>query len=154
MVRVVLFERANRSLFSWLIFVVSGSRWTHSALEINGKVYDAAESVGFVSERPPLNLWGQRKIRVYDIIGVNDNHAELWAKQRLGRKYDYVGIFGWLWSVHNQRKFYCFEFVWRYLAAVDIVQPATSSIGAIDIITALGSFSYEGPAQQFIKGQR
>lgn len=153
MVRVVLFERANRSLFSWLIFIVSGSRWTHSALEVNGKVYDAAESVGCVAERPPLRMWGQRKIRVYDLIGVDLYHAEQWVHSRLGRKYDYIGIFGWLWSVHNQRKFYCFEFVWRYLAAVGKVQPATSSIGAIDIITALGNFVYEGPAQQFIRGQ-
>ncbi len=147
--RVVLFERDNWSLISWLIFIVTGSRWTHSAIEVCGGLYDASESIGSISQRPPICMWGKRKVRVYELEGVPGADCLEWVKQRLGKKYDWVGIFGWVWSVHDQRKFYCFEFVWRMLAHYNYVPYATSKISAKDIITVFHEHSYEGPANKY-----
>lgn len=144
--RIILFQLDKKSLFSWLICLVTGSKWTHSAIQVNNRVYEASESKGCIATRGKIGTYGKRVIRVYD-CEVNDTRAEMWVQKHLGKRYDYVGIFGWLWNVHSRDHFYCFEFTWDFMKIFVLQNPEIPKhLSAKTIINALRKPNYEGPS--------
>jgi len=146
--QVVMFEREN-SLFSWIISLVTGSRYTHAGILIREDVYDADETRGTVRFAGKLRNWKDRRVKILscrDPLGLGRQYAH----SQEGRKYDYKGVFGWLFNRQSRRKLYCFEYVYYCLVAADSAQMIDDhNINQKDIINLGLNLDYEGKAKHY-----
>ena len=109
--KVVLFKYKWTSIISLLIAIVTGSVYTHAALIVEGCLYEATEDKGEVINTRKLSDFGKREVVVFDLPDP-DMFGRVWAKAQVGRKYDWKGVFGWLLSNEDRKKFYCFEYAY------------------------------------------
>jgi hypothetical protein len=104
-------KQAVIGLFSW-------SNYCHAALLFNGErcIYDASESRGDVNWGKSLVELGKQKIVVYDIPDDETPYRE-YALKKLGTKYDWKGISGWIPFLpsNDPKTVYCFELVLQTL---------------------------------------
>ena len=110
---VVLFEGSWRSLTGVLIMVVTRSRYSHAAVNLNGRMVDASESRGNVGETTALDLAPRRRVRAFE-VDLRDPVHRNFITQHLGAEYDWAGVLGWLFRANSRRRFYCFEFAYKF----------------------------------------
>ena len=110
---VVLFEGSWRSLTGVLIMCVTRSRYSHAAVNLNGRMVDASESRGNVGETTALDLAPSRRVRAFE-VDLRDPVHRNFIKQHMGAEYDWAGVLGWLFRANSRRRFYCFEFAYQF----------------------------------------
>ena len=92
-VKIILF-RKNNSIISKCISLVTGSNITHSAVLVDGELWDASEKRGNFGRAKAKKLLN-RKVEVYH-LGASDIQAQAWVVNNDGKKYDYAGILQWV----------------------------------------------------------
>jgi uncharacterized protein YycO len=140
--RVVLFKYKWTSLISLLIGIITGSVYTHAGIIINGRVYEATETRGEVCDTGRLKDYKDREITVFDLPDP-DMHGTEWAKAQVGRKYDWKGVFGWVFKNEDRKKFYCFEYVYFTIQKSGMSLPHLNRVSGN---TILETMSNERPA--------
>lgn len=105
--KLYLFKPA--SIIGRIITLVTGTKYSHSAVEFKGVMYDTSESRATFGQSD-IDL-SKRKYVVYDFHG----DLTLWKIEMSGKKYDWKGVFGWIFGAEDKHKFYCFESSWAAL---------------------------------------
>lgn len=110
----------NYKPFSLLIMLFSLSRWSHCAILDGQYVIDATLSTGV--RRIKFSEWVSH-YSSYEIVEMpvtNKVQRLEWARSRVGKKYDPLGILSLiLRKNHEERdKWFCSEFVAEYLGIV------------------------------------
>jgi len=153
--KIVLFRTDWRSFFSIVISIVTKENYSHAALLYKGKLYDASEKrksgAGFGGY---LKDYGSRGCEIYDIGKFNINQ---FLKHNKGVKYDWEGVFGWLFHKDNPRKLYCYEYVLKLLVFIDIIGsvPPTHKHTASEIKRILNSKpQYSGKASSYAQWRK
>ncbi len=103
------------SFFGHLISFITNSEYSHTAIYYKNKLYDSSESRGDFSISD-VNI----NKRPYISFSIGQHDIQDWLNGMLGKKYDYVGIFGWVFNIHNNKEFYCFESVYELLHDLEI----------------------------------
>jgi len=135
-IRVLLFEWSPTSLASWLIKIVTKSKYTHAAVQIGTRYYDSSETRGSVGRRVISTLSNRTcVVLAVEPDGIVDIGS--WVQSQLGRKYDWYGIFGWIFGHQNPEDVYCFEWVWELLDVASGVEPRPNSISGDDLYKRL-----------------
>lgn len=98
-----------------LIKHVTGSPFSHAAIEYNGVIYDASEERGDfnVSHIKPET----RKHIVIEFAGDLSG----WLARMTGKKYDWPGVLGWVFAANSKKRVYCFEAAWQALKDAGVV---------------------------------
>lgn len=112
------------SLIGLIICLVTRSPYAHAAIEMGGVLYDASEHRGSFG-RSDIDVTKRGHIWI-EFSG----DLSPWLMRLTGSKYDWLGVFGWLWKRNRPGRFYCFEAAWQALYEVGIVsgsQPARLS---------------------------
>ena len=118
--RQYLFE--PNGILGYLITIVTGCKYSHSAVGIlyddgSEDIYDASEKRGDFAREDDLDYLFKgfckptRKYVYYDFEG----DATPVIESLEGKKYDWKGVFGWLFKSQDKSKFYCFEVNWLAL---------------------------------------
>jgi len=125
MIQIYLIE--PNSFIGYLITFITGSKYSHAAIAINGILYDSSEKRGdFNVSDVHLN---KRKYVCYELKG---NLSE-WLAMNIGREYDWVGVIGWLFKANDKTKFYCFEAIYSALMYLNIVKETKKSLSGDDL---------------------
>lgn len=99
------FKKGN-TLYAWIIRQRLASRWSHSAVMIDGVVYQATaiHGVSDQPQNPEMFDW-------YDVKG-DDQLFLRRVQERLGRGYDWFSLFAFIPFVKARysKADYCFEF--------------------------------------------
>jgi len=165
--KVVLFKRKTFSPVSWAISWVTKSKYVHAGVlfweHLGDLIVDSSESRGYVGTHKPLKEFGRREVLIYNIPGEHKEALEE-AKRLMGTRYDWDGIWGWIFKKHNKKKLYCFEFVLKLLTKIDSTKRAVNivdiikgrmdgNISAKDIIYVMSKLNlqpqYKGPANKY-----
>lgn len=136
--KIVLFEWTPRSAMAWIILIATGCPFSHAAIEINGKLYDASERRGTLAEADVERLRGRP-------CQVCEFEADLsqWLRKSIGKKYDYTGVLGWMAcrffnrACGNRHRFYCFETVNDAMKAAGFRGVRRKAVSGCDIRNAL-----------------
>ncbi len=149
--KVVLFRKSS-TIISKAIAHVTGSDITHSAVLVNGSLYDSSETRGKFA-RANIKKLKKRKVEVYP-LGASPDQVNAWLAHHLERRYDYAGILGWMVyslvgrffstsKLNAQSKVYCFEATARLVADVQGLKFRTHLSGQ-DLKRVLGAPTYIG----------
>jgi len=111
------------SLIGFIISLVTRSPFAHAAIEYCGVLYDASETRGNFA-RSTIDL-SQRAHLCLEFPG----DLSTWVLEMTmpPKKYDWIGVLGWLFSANDRSKFHCFEAAWSALHAVGIATPINRS---------------------------
>lgn len=104
------------SLFGRIISFVTRSPYSHSAVEIDGVIYDSSEKRG---------SFGIANINLSDRFHIEfevEGDLSGWLKRMEGTQYDWVGIFGWFFKFNDYTRFYCFEATYEALVEINVTE--------------------------------
>lgn len=92
-------------------FLTGGARWSHCAIVDGGHMIEALMLKGVVST--PAGQWAS-KYPSYDLVQIecpNPDAALTFARDQIGKGYDYLGAIGVPWRApwHDPRRWYCSE---------------------------------------------
>jgi len=90
------------SIIGLIICIITGSKYSHSAVLINGELWDSSESRGYFGKNTNL---GNREYISFEFKG----NLTLWLLKMKEVEYDWLGVVGWLFKANDKSKFYCFE---------------------------------------------
>lgn len=104
------------SLLGKIITFITKCPYSHSAVEVDGVLYDSSESRGDfnISHINPSD----REHKVYEFEG----DLSEWVLFMSNSVYDWKGVIGWLFNWNTVNKFYCFEASWMALHFAGIVE--------------------------------
>jgi hypothetical protein len=120
----ILFRYDAPGFFSWMIRKASRSDVSHVEIRPKGHVcISSSEQDGGVRWAKWIS-GNPKKWRTYKVGGVadaQDRRVGVWCVSQIEKKYDWRGIFQWLWPhIRNKdgdlNKWYCSEFCQRALA--------------------------------------
>jgi len=121
------------SFLGLIISWITGCKYSHSIVEIDGIMYDSSETRGKfgITDRKVMYdvVHGRRKNVVYTVPG--DLYP--WIAEMSGTRYDWKGVLGWLFKLNNHKKFYCFEASWKALLIAGIVEHTPNQISGCDL---------------------
>ena len=114
-------EKVKVLLYRGTGFVSQIIRWrtwgdyAHVAMLVRGKVYESIEGKGVVSAMQDYHL-GKRlptKVLQIELPSVVVDKIEEWCKSKVGDKYDYTAIYGFIVRRDRQSngKWFCSEYV-------------------------------------------
>jgi len=157
--KVVFFNTDYTSLASIFISIITRSPYSHSAVVVGGQIYDASEVRGYVWFGKRLSDYGSRQVAIYD-VGAPDTAATQeevlrWVNAQMGRKYDWLGVFGWLAGVEDSSKVYCHEWVLEVLSKkLNIPYAPIKRLKAKAILSVMGNPQpiYVGEAKGYNHG--
>lgn len=136
--KVVLFHTCFKSPVSVLISCVTLSKYSHSAVCVDGAVYDAIQR-GFYCAGRIKDFEDDRKITVIDIPLIDDGEAykEVLKLQEKSICYDESTIFRWIKNEKDNKKLYCFEAVAHILKSFGYKVDITKRLTAKKILTII-----------------
>lgn len=126
-----------RSIWGELICLFTNSRFSHATIEINGVMYDSSEKRGSFDVSLIDN-----KTREYTQYTIWCKDLSPWVKSMEGKKYDWVGVFGWIFGCNDRSKFYCFETIYSALVYAGLTEPTDKPVSANTIISVLAKSLY------------
>jgi hypothetical protein len=110
---------------------------------------EALETKGSIVSGRKIQSLGRRKIVVYK-VGDPLKKGIAYAQTRIGSRYDYVGVFGYLFGGNSAKRLYCFELVVNALCwAAGFPIPARNRFSAHDVLEYVGFPVYDGPAEGY-----
>lgn len=109
----IIFGRSSKPA-SKAIRLVTNSRWSHCGLVAGNFVYEAVFPCGVI--KTPIDDFKERYNQEWEIceVVVDDvDNCFNTAKSHLGKKYDVLGIFGYLvrMNLSEEDRFQCAEFL-------------------------------------------
>lgn len=104
------------SFWGRVITFVTRSPYSHTAVEINGIVYDSSETRGTFAQSDIIP-----QTREHDVF-VFDGDLTVWLWTMKGKKYDWQGVWGYIFGINNKNKFYCFETSYSALMFLEIAK--------------------------------
>lgn len=119
---------------SWvglIICLVTKSRFSHAAVEIDGVLYDSSETRAKFG-KSEVDL----RSRPHVVFEFEGDMTE-WLASMEGKRYDWKGVMGWIFNKQDKNKFYCFETVWSALEHLKIVGPQPDKVSGKTIYQAL-----------------
>lgn len=111
--KIIIYE-SNKTLFSVICSLVTGSGYSHGSIFTSGKLYDTTFLKGEFSESKGIN--DNRTVAVCDVNG----DCPEWIENNLGCKYDTLGLLFWWAGVSFAQKMYCFEAVDESLKSIEV----------------------------------
>jgi hypothetical protein len=158
-VNVVLFKK-NKSIISKCIAIVTGCEITHSAVLVDGQLYDASEKRGKFG-LANLKKLKKRNVKIYN-LGASDEQVNLWLIKNNGKRYDYRGILQWIlfWlfgrfidklKIASEKKVYCFEATAALISAVTGIARFPSNLHGGHLQKTLGKPVYIGKLEDYLK---
>lgn len=103
------------SLLGYVICLVTGSPYSHAAIEYDGVLYDSSETRGGFAR-------SQIDVTTRDHVAYGfEGDLSGWFDRMEYKKYDWVGALGWMFKCDNPNRFYCFETAWAALLSAGIV---------------------------------
>lgn len=100
------FYKAPGRLFDKLIRWYTKSKYSHCEIVIDGIAYTADAWAGEVVVRPVATFNPDN----WDVVDIAAPVDVGWLNQQLGKKYDWLGIFGFLlWNTEDPSRWYCSE---------------------------------------------
>lgn len=106
------------SLIGWIICLITRTPYAHTAISVNGVLWDSSESRGDFN-RSTIDLSKRKHVAIRfkgDLTG--------WLEKMQGTKYDWLGVFGWLFRWNTPNKYFCFEASWEALNIAGLVSSA------------------------------
>ena len=105
------FEAPGRNWTDWVIAKWTNGPYSHMEIVIGDYMYSSSPRDGHVRKKPhkfDKNTWDYIKVQV-DQRDIDNFHYFFDKVQ--GRKYDWLGIMGFVLPVHDsEKKFFCSEF--------------------------------------------
>jgi len=148
--KVILFQTEWRSFFSMLICAVTRTRHSHAALEVGNFFFDADGSRGNVGALDP-DRFLNRRVEVYS-VEANTSKAVEYVEHRMGERYDYAGILGWLFKKGNAKRAYCFEYVVEGIDAAKGIQAALlKRTTSGDVLFRVDKLEFVGSFQDYLR---
>jgi hypothetical protein len=113
MVTVNLYTIDWKSWQSIAIALATRSIYTHSAIQVGSKIFEASghtDSVGWVD----AEKYAGRECKRIELDVSRETAAIILAKYE-GKRYDYRAIRLWPFSIQSKNKIYCFELCWLFM---------------------------------------
>jgi uncharacterized protein YycO len=135
---------ANHTLSSWLIRLVTWSRWSHAAVQIDDEtIIDATFKHGGVHARPLSALAGYRQ-EVVEYTLPDEDKAQDWLRRQIGKPYDWSALLGIFLHRNWQEddKWFCSELTECALAAGGLQRWLGESINRVT--PGMGYFNTSG----------
>ncbi len=111
----ILYLFYPNSVIGWIICLITRTPYAHTAISVGGVLWDSSESRGDFN-RSEIDL-SKRKHVAVPFAG----DLSVWLKVMQGTKYDWLGVFGWVFKWNMPNKYFCFEASWEALKLVGIV---------------------------------
>ena len=112
MVSLVLYQ-CDWSIRSIIIALWTRSRYTHSAIQVGDRIFEASgdrDKIGWSD----ANTYEGRKSRHIE-LDISRGHAiEILSKYE-GKEFDHKAMRYWVLSLHSEDKLYCFQLSWQFL---------------------------------------
>ena len=119
------------------------SAYSHATIELDGVIYSATYPL-VVAVPPDDTGFGMplRSGREFHIVLSDEEHdkAVSWFKARVGTRYDVLAMLGWAFRVkrwQSDTSSYCFDSVYRCLAAAGVLEPTDNFVSGDELIDAL-----------------
>lgn len=140
----IMFFKPN-SLIGDIVCLFTGDQYSHSVVEINQNVYSSeipriTKTFWYTSPYNPFN----RPSYQY-ILNVTQEQAtviESWVEHRVGKLYDCLSLFGWLFGIKRwqwRNRFYCHEFCREALEKAGIFEDVDELITAERLMSELSN---------------
>ena len=106
---------------SWpsiLIALVTKSIYTHSAIQVEDRIFEASgkkDTLGWA----PASVYDGRHVKKIE-LPVSKTKAKRILNTYRGIKYDYRALRLWCFSEHDKKKYYCFEHCLQFLRDIGI----------------------------------
>lgn len=122
--KIYLFK--PRGILGEIITLVTRCEYSHSAVEVDGVLYDASETRGEFGRSDPDIFSGSwfRPRRKYVVVEFSGDMSP-WLDFMAGAQYDWKGVLGWIFRANDITKFYCFEATWAALKFAGITKTET-----------------------------
>lgn len=121
------------------------SAYSHATIELDGTIYSATFP-RVVAVSPYNTAFGMppREGRAFSLVLSDEQHdkAKAWFSARVGTSYDVLAMLGWAFRVkrwQSETHCYCFDSVYRCLAAAGVLQPTDDFVSGDELIDALYS---------------
>lgn len=127
---MIIHFATTKGLSTFLIRVVTRSKWSHVALQIKNEVYEVTFERG-VSRTTLFEF--RKRYPVSDVVAVNIFNTysiRKWLNSQIGKDYDYGGLIGFL-DAHRDweepSKWFCSELIAEALVREGIIHPKVRS---------------------------
>jgi len=113
----VLYLFYPNSFIGLLICLITRTPFAHTAISIDGVLWDSSESRGDFNQSD-IDLTKRKHIAIPFEGDLSD-----WLSKMYGTKYDWLGVFGWVFKWNTPNKYFCFEASWEALHSLGLVAP-------------------------------
>ena len=126
-----------KSWQSVVIMLRTKSIFTHSGIQVGKKLFEASGHKGTLGWVPADTYEGREVKKI--TLPVSDQKARAILKKYDNLEYDYKALVFWCFSVHDKKKFYCFELCKEFLEKIGLSStPSNKKITAQDLLDITG----------------
>ena len=113
MVSLNLYCVDPKSWQSIVIMIATFSRYTHSAIQVGDRIFEASGKRKTVGWDNPNLYQGRRRKRI--LLNISEQKATEILNKFEGIKYDQKALHFWIFAMQSDGKHYCFENAWFFL---------------------------------------
>ena len=113
MVSLNLYWVDLRSWQSVVIMIATFSRYTHSAIQVGDRIFEASGKRKTVGWDDPNLYQGRRCKKI--VLNISEQKATEILNKFEGIKYDQKALHFWIFAMQSDGKHYCFENAWFFL---------------------------------------
>lgn len=126
--KIILFHSGNKIVDKAVKFFTKDD-YRHAAImfpEFTGQSEALIEATGWKNGTLKYRTYREAvKNKTVTVIDIKDTPVECFykAENLIGRKYDWLGFFGYPLNSQNPKYIYCFEFILKILAQMSFLKP-------------------------------
>ena len=120
MTYLVLYHIDWKSWQSVLIALATRSIYTHSAIQVGDKVFEASghrKVIGWID----ADFYADRESKRIELDIPRERAIEILSRYE-GKLYDYTALRWWAFSLQRNNRFYCFELCWEFLKTAGLTK--------------------------------